>query len=145
MPDKVKEMNAQLTEELTEMKASYPLYNPNFSGELPKKEFAPEVKLHKIKDGVVKVVYETHGAKVTQANLIYSTYGKDAGYQEWFASPMNIKESGPSVNASLPEGTKYFFVNLIDENNFLVSYPEVGTIVDRVKKSSYSDKAIKVQ
>jgi len=134
MPEKVQKMNQQLTNELVEMKASYPSYNPHYTGELPHKELTPTIESHKLKKDELKVFYKENGAKISQANLIYSTFGKDAGYQEWFTTPMKIKEEGPSASVKIPEGTKFFFVNLIDENNFLVSYPEVGTIKDKGKK-----------
>jgi len=79
---------------------------------------------------------------VKQATLIYTTQNQNVGYHEWFPVEMLIADN--SAVAELPKGTKHFFVNLIDENDFLVCYPEIG---DRIKgkKFSYVDKAIPVK
>ncbi|MGJ8671806.1 sulfatase [Rubritalea sp.] len=132
MPEKVQAMDAKLTAQLTEMKASYPHYNPESSNELPHQASVPTVLKHKLDGKVLTVDFKENGAKVTKANLIYTTQEKNAGYQEWFPVPMKL--SGSTATVKLPKGAKYLYVNLIDENNFLVSYP----------KSSSSDKAGKV-
>ncbi|MDF1756003.1 MAG: sulfatase [Verrucomicrobiales bacterium] len=145
MPEKTKSLDELLSRQLADMKASYPSYNPDAVQDLPGKDLVPGIVSHKLRGDQLKVFYRDNGAKLAEANLIYSTHDSKSAYQEWFSIPMSIKESGPSVTAMLPEGTKYCFVNLIDENNFLVSYPEVGTIKGRKKKSSFSDKAIKIE
>ena len=58
MPEKTAAMNQQLTDILTEMKASYPYYNPNFSGDLPGKEKVCVVLSHKQYAGNVEFKYK---------------------------------------------------------------------------------------
>jgi hypothetical protein len=48
-------------------------------------------------------------------------------YEEWFRQPATLL-SDLKVAAQLPAGTTLYFINLIDANNFLRSYPEVMDI-----------------
>lgn len=124
MPDITKEMNNKLTSILTEMKASYPSYNPNYEGEMEHKETVPNIiSASKNNNNQVTFKYKENGAKVVQANLIYSTNGGHR-YEEWFKKDAQIN-SDYSVTTTLPKGTTHYIINLIDEHNFLVSYPEI--------------------
>ena len=136
MPDKTAEMNAELTKRLTEMKASYPSYNPDFTGDLPNKDAVPTVVSHQQTGRTAKFVINETGAKVARAGLIYTTNGGDR-YEEWFRMPAEIF-SQSIVKARLPKGTTHYYLNLIDENNFLRCYPEVNS----KKKGSFTDSAI---
>jgi len=50
------------------------------------------------------------------------------------------------LTAELPEGTTHYLFNLIDENNFLLSYPELDdTDTARKKKRKFSSYAISVK
>jgi uncharacterized sulfatase len=133
MPLKAHAMDAEMSERLAEMKASYPYYNPYFKSALPNKEKVPSV-LSYSKDGhVVEFIYQENGAKVTRAQLIYTLNGGDFG-EEWFREPATLLP-GKKISATLPEGTTHYVINLIDENNFLVSYPDVEKAT-RTKKAS---------
>ena len=123
MPEKTAAMNQQLTDILTEMKASYPYFNPNFSGDLPGKEKVCVVLSHKQYAGNDEFKYKENGAKVVRADLIYTLNGGQR-YEEWFRKQAKLMP-GMKVVANLPKGTTHFFLNLIDENNFLRSYPEI--------------------
>ncbi|MDW5289686.1 sulfatase [Formosa sp. PL04] len=123
LPEKTQELNNKLTEMLTEMKASYPYYNPGFSRGLPFKENIPTVISDKKKGSEVTVVFKENGAKVVNANLIYTLNGGDR-YEEWYQTPAEVNVG--EVNATLPKGTTHYVINLIDENNYLVSYPKMG-------------------
>ena len=46
LPEKARELNARLTEMLTEMNATYPSYNPHYSAKLEHKEKVPVVTAH---------------------------------------------------------------------------------------------------
>ena len=127
-------MNEQLTEVLTEMKASYPYYNPDYMRALPNKEKVCTVLSHEQKGNLVEFAYQENGAKVVRANLIY-TFNGGKQYEEWFRKPATLL-AGKKVSAQLPKGTTHYLINLIDENNFLKSYPEV-------EKSNYSKTALK--
>lgn len=123
MPEKTKAMNAQLTEILAEMKASFPYYNPHCK-KLPKRVKVPTVISNSRAGDKVEFTYKENGAKVVRANLIYTKNGGDP-YEEWFREPATLLPGG-KASAKLPKGTTHYLINLIDENNFLVSYPEIS-------------------
>jgi arylsulfatase A-like enzyme len=133
MPEKTQQLNQKLTKMLAEMKASYPLYNPDCNGPLPNKEKACSVLAHQQSGGVVEFAVQENGASVARADLLYTLNGGDR-YEEWFRTPAAVL-SAKKVSADLPEGTTHYFINVVDENNFLRSYPEVG-------KKPYSKTAI---
>ena len=116
-------MNERLSAILTEMKASYPYNNPAFRGVGPKGKLVPTVTAHEQDDRRVKFTFQENGAKVVRANLIYSQNG-NARHEEWFRILATLAGSN-TVTAELPEGTTHYIINLIDENDFLVSYPDV--------------------
>ena len=142
MPELTRELNEQLTEQLTEMKASYPYYNPNYIEEMPNKERVPKVTSNSIDGNKVTFSYKENSAKVVKANLLYTLNGGKR-YEEWFQASANLSGNN-TVEAMLPAGTTHYFINLIDENNFLVSYPKIK---DRKKtkknKGKYSIDALK--
>ena len=140
MPDKVKEMDDKLTAALTEMKASYPYYNPNHPKGLPNQGKVCKVLSHKRKGNTASFTYQKNGAEVLCANLLYTMNGGDKS-EEWFRIPAKLTSEGV-VTAKLPEGTTHYLINLIDENNFLRSYPEVTRIKDG---KNYSEQAIAKQ
>ena len=123
MAEKAQSMNQKLTEALIGMKASYPYYNPHYKNPLPGKEKVPVVLYHKQQGSVVECRYRENGAKVIRANLLYTLNGGEPA-EEWFRMPAEVM-SGMKVRASLPKGTSHYLINLIDENNFLVSYPDM--------------------
>ncbi len=127
-------MNERLSEILTEMKASYPCNNPAFRGVGAEGKLVPTVTTHEQHARRVKFTFQEHGAKVVRANLIYSQNG-NAGDEEWFRIPATLA-NGNTVTAELPDGTTHYIINLIDENNFLVSYPDVpgGNHMNRTKE-----------
>ena len=142
MPQEAAAMNQRLTDMLTEMKASYPYYNPAFKGVLPHKEKVPSVLSHRQNGNSVEFTYQENGARVVRANLIYTLNG-GARYEEWFRAPAEVF-SGRKVSAQLPKGTTHYFINLIDENRFLVSYPEALDMVTKGKtRKPYSSTALK--
>ena len=126
MPEKTAAMNANLTEVLAEMKASFPYNNPNCQ-RLPKRKNVPTVVSNSKKGDAVVFTYKENGAKVVRANLLYTTNGGDH-YEEWFRNRATLL-SGGKVSAQLPKGTTHYLINLIDDNNFLVSYPKMTTKV----------------
>ena len=139
MPAKTAAMNKRLTEILTEMKASYPYYNPHYKNDLPNKEKVCTVLAQRQRGNTVEFIYEENGAKVVRANLLYTLNGGQR-YEEWFRQPAKLL-AGKKVSALLPKGATHYFINLIDENNFLRSYPEVKL---ENPKSKYSQSALTV-
>ncbi len=139
MPELTAKMHAQLTEALTQMNASYPYYNPNCAGPLPNKEKVCTVISHQRRGRRVSFTYREDGARVTQAYLIYTLNG-GRQYEEWFRMPATLHENG-TATAELPEGTTHYYLNLVDENQFLRSYPEVA---GNRKSKSYAATALSV-
>lgn len=137
LPRKVQEMNNELTKRLTEMNASYPYYNSKFAGNLPHKENIPEVISHDKKGKKVIFSFKENGAKVIKSQLIYTFNGGDK-YEEWFQKDVEV--NGNSVKTTLPKGTTHYVLNVIDENNFLVSYPDMG---GHERKKKFATLAIK--
>lgn len=121
MPDRAKDLLEKLTESLTEMKASYPCYNPHYEGELMNKDSIPQMVAVTEKEQIVTAKFVENGAKVVSAQLIYTLNGGDK-YEEWFRAEMS-RASANSYEIKLPEGTTHYVVNLVDENQFLVSFP----------------------
>ena len=142
MPEKVKSMDAELSQILTEMKADLPSYNPKTNSDLPYKNLVPKLLEHKQVGDAVTFTFKENGAKVVRAELIYSQNGGDR-YEEWFKMEAKL-EGGNKAHVQLPKGTTHYLINLIDEHNFLVSYPEMEDYRERSKsKAQYSASAIK--
>ena len=128
------------------MKASYPYYNPYYKGDLLHKETVPAVTDNSRNGNKVNFTFKENGAKVVKANLIYSLNG-GARYEEWFQTTAVVK-SNTTVEATLPEGTTHYIINLIDENNFLVSFPEMLSNSEMKKakrKAKFSQKALRAK
>jgi uncharacterized sulfatase len=139
MPEKAQAMYQELVATLTEMKASYPSYNPNTINDLPHKLEVPTVLETRVKGNQVAALFKENGAKVVHADLIYTLNGGER-YEEWFRTPATVNSNG-WVTAELPAGTTHYIFNLIDENNFLVSYPDLSEMIG---KTGYADLALKV-
>ena len=123
MPELTQKLDNQLTEMLTEMKASYPYNNPHYKKGMPNQEKVPVVTDNSKEGNKVTFTFKENGAKVIKANLLYTPNGGTRG-EEWFRLPATLT-SNTTATATLPEGATHYLVNLIDENNFLVSYPEL--------------------
>jgi len=144
MPEKAKEMNQRLSEILSEMKASYPYYNPQFQGQFKGKDDVPTIHSHEQVGESVVFTYDTHGAEVLRANLIYTLNGGRES-EEWYRAPAELLANN-KVSAMLPSGTTHYFINLIDSNNFLVSYPQpIDMLTKNKTRADYSDRALEAQ
>ena len=143
MPEKVEAMAAELHQSLAEMKASTPYYNPYFGGELPHKEKAPIALKASQNGNSAKLSYKENGAKLVRADLIY-TLNAGHKYEEWFRQQASIDHDGKIVTAKLPQGTTHYFINLIDENKYLVSHPKIEDVRTRGKKQP-SEYALSVK
>jgi hypothetical protein len=139
MPAKAKEMNLLLDQRLEKLNAGFPFLNPNAKGAIADKSKIPTVVNHG-KDGKgVWLEYKNNGAKVVKAELIYTTNGGILG-EIWF--PIDMEHKGDKVCVKLPKGTTHYVFNLVDENNFLISYPEIGYLKTT---KVFSDTAIAVE
>lgn len=123
LPGKKEAMAKALVSALGEMNTTFPYYNPSSGGALPGKKKVPTLVSHKRSENTVQFTYKENGAKVIRADLIYTLDGNNRD-EEWFRDLATVNSSS-IVSAELPKGTTHYFINLIDENNFLVSYPEV--------------------
>lgn len=142
MPEKVAAMNQKLTEMLIDMKASYPYYNPQ-NLDLPGRLSVCTIQSHTVTGNTVEFIFKEKGAKVIQADLIYTLNGGEK-YEEWFRAPVRIKSS-TTATVELPARTTHYYLNLVDENNFLVSYPEVKASNGEFTKSALSTKQAAVK
>jgi arylsulfatase A-like enzyme len=123
MPEKTKEMDHLLEVRLEKLNARYPFLNPTSKAPLPNKAKIPTVVKHGIDGKKVWLKYKNNGAKVVKAELIYTTNGGIPG-EIWF--PVTMKLTDDKVSVTLPKGTTHYVFNLIDENNFLIGYPDAG-------------------
>ena len=137
-PELTKKLNQRLSSILKEMDASFPYYNPQASRVGPEKKLVPVVKSHQQTSNTVKFTFTQNGAKVIRANLIYSLNGGER-YEEWFLIKDGVQKNN-EISFSLPKGTTHYFLNLIDENNFLISYPQTP---DYAELSKTKDKFAK--
>lgn len=137
-PELTQSMNKKLTAALTEMNASYPYYNPACATPLPNQENVCTVESHQRQGRQVSVTYQENGAQVTHADLIYTLSGGEQ-YEEWFRTPATLAANN-TVTAKLPAGTTHYYLNLIDENQFLRSYPDVVE-----KRKSFIGTALRTQ
>ena len=145
MPEKSQAMRAALFAELAAMDASLPYLNPNTPLWLPNQEKVC-TPLKATRDGsIVSVSFQENGAKVVKGYLIVTMNGGDERYEEWFRKEAILHADG-TLTAEVPEGTTHYLFNLIDENNFLLSYPELDdTDTARKKKRKFSSYAISVK
>ncbi|MEM6516542.1 MAG: sulfatase-like hydrolase/transferase [Bacteroidota bacterium] len=123
LPELRAEMNDKLTTLLTEMNASYPSFNPLVNTNV-NNELIPTNLMHSVSDNNVTFTFQENGAEVVHANLIYTLNGGET-YEEWFSLPLAITPEINIITTELPIGTTHYILNLIDENDFLVSFPEV--------------------
>ena len=134
MPEKAKQLNQLLDRFLSETDASPPLLNPVCKRPIPGGDRAPAA-LENGRDGnKVWITFRENGSKVVKANLIWTDNGGDR-YEEWYRNEATI--IGNRIEATLPEKTTHYVFNLIDEKQFLVSYPEM-----KDKDGAYSTRAL---
>jgi arylsulfatase A-like enzyme len=127
-PEKAAELDTRLTEILTEMKASLPYWNPTCKKTpVTNHKKVPAVTGHTVDGHTVTATFKENGARVVRADLIYaiSSAGKRGqASQEWFRAFAEI-ENG-QLKGTLPPEATHIYINLIDENNFMVNYPQSG-------------------
>ena len=138
MPEKVSHLDSLLSEKLTTMQASPPFLNPDFKPSLPNSEKVCLITDQGRDENLVWVKFSENGAKVIKAQLIYTDNGGEK-YEEWYRSPAKLV-AGHKAEAELPKGTTHYVWNLIDENHFLVSHPQMRT--EKESKEPYSKQAI---
>ncbi|MDB9741406.1 sulfatase [Akkermansiaceae bacterium] len=135
-------LKSELEQRLIEMKASYPYYNPNRTRKLKFSENIPTVESYQIEGNQLTIQFKEHGAKVTTASLLYTLNGQQI-YEEWFKAEADTV-TDDTCFFTIPAGSTHLFVNLVDSNNFLVTYPQLPNSSKITKKYHYSTDAIKM-
>jgi len=125
LPEQAAAMNARLTEMLTEMNASLPYWNPESRTPSANQKKVPAITGHSVDGHTVTATYKENGARVVRADVIYAinvplTSGQEI--REWFRMAAGIDNG--VVKATAPPEATHAYINLIDENNFLVSHPK---------------------
>jgi uncharacterized sulfatase len=137
MPEKAAALNARLSDIFTEMKASLPYLNPDCKFPLPNQKHVPTVTGHKVDGQTVTASYQENGARVVRADVIYAIHPGEKT-EEWFRAFGEIDNG--VVKATLPPEATHAYINLVDENNFLVSHPKPVPAAD--KGNTYANTAI---
>ena len=139
LPEKAEEMDRILYERLNGMQASFPFLNPHCSSDIPHKDAVCIVTEHGKTGNDVWVKYEENGNKVKASYLLYTLNGGEQ-YEEWYRNDA-ILDQDHVAHAALPEGTTHYLFNLVDEHQFMVSYPRMGGKND-YKRGIYSVNAL---
>ena len=144
-PEKAEALRKKLFSQLSEMNASFPFLNPSYKGTLPKKEMICVPHKQGRRGREVWAEFKTKGSKVSHAQIAYTLNG-GLKSEEWYITKAKVK--GNKVTGNLPLNTTHYVFNLIDEHNFLVSYPEMPDMLsagNRKGKIPYSQNAFKVK
>jgi arylsulfatase A-like enzyme len=129
-PELAKSMKLELLAFLKEMNAGMTNYNPTCTKvKMPGAGKFVSVIDQQRTNRRVRLRYEENGAKLFSAKVIYSLNG-DSEDSEWF--PLEAKmipasgKNPAKVEATLPPKTTHYVYNLVDENNFMVSFPQLN-------------------
>ena len=145
MPGKVEAMSKELYSRLNAMNASYPFKNPRYKGSLEGKDLVCKGISTGKNGNRVWAEYESGGAEVVKGFLVYTLNGGQKS-EEWYIKKASLQ--GSRVESELPDNSTHYVFNFIDENNFLVSYPEMPDLLEVGKlkgKNPFSKAAIKSQ
>ena len=142
MPEKSAQMNRLLQNQLDEVDADTPYKNPYFRALPEALKKVPTVINTNQNNQVVSLNYKKQGNTVKKAYLMYTLNGGQKS-EEWYRMEAKL-ENNSKVIAHLPKGTTHYIFNLIDDENYLVSFPRMGQVGD-FKNGHYSIKALKVK
>ena len=143
-PDKAEGLRKKLFEKLSAMKASYPFLNPHCKNTLPHKEKVCIPVSEGRKGNQVWASFKTQGARVVRGQIVYTLNGGQKS-EEWYFVPAQVQDS--KITGKIPSKATHYLFNFIDENNFLVSYPDMQDILSggqRKGKIPYSQKAFRL-
>jgi arylsulfatase A-like enzyme len=129
-PEIAESMKQELLAFLKEMNAGMTNYNPSCTKvKMPGAGKFVSVIDQQITNRRVRLRYQENGAKLVSAKVIYSLNG-DSEDSEWFpleAKMIPVSGKNPAkVEATLPAKTTHYLYNLVDENNFMVSFPQLN-------------------
>ena len=146
MPGKVEVMSKELYRRLNAMNASYPFKNPSYKGSLEGKDLVCKGISTGKNGNRVWAEYESGGAEVVKGFFLVYTLNGGHKSEEWYIKKASLQ--GSRVESELPDNSTHYVFNFIDENNFLVSYPEMPDLLEVGKlkgKNPFSKAAIKSQ
>ena len=142
MPERVEAMSKELFRRLDAMNASYPYFNPFYKGSIDGKDQICVVVKQGQKENEVWAEFKENGSKVKKAQILYTLNGGERS-EEWYVGQALV--SGNKVTAKLPKESTHYFFNLVDEKNFLVSFPVPMDMLSAGKtrpKGLYSQDAL---
>jgi arylsulfatase A-like enzyme len=129
-PEIAESMKQELLAFLKQMNAGMTNYNPSCTKvKMPGAGKFVSVIDQQRTNRRVSLRYQENGAKLVSAKVIYSLNG-DSKDSEWF--PLEAKmipasgKNPAKVEATLPPKTTHYVYNLVDENNFMVSFPQLN-------------------
>ncbi len=132
-PEKTQELATELHQRLQDADAIPAYLNPRCPAPLPHQEEVAKILETGQEGRTVWAQCAPDTARVTKARLHYTLNGGAGLHREdWFIAPATFTADG-RVTATLPEGTTHYVFNIIDENNFLISYPDLGARIDPKK------------
>ena len=135
LPAKTAALNTELSQAIKQMGGREPYFNPTASG-LPKSDRAPHILGHEQAGNMLVVSYRKNGADVTYADLIYTP---NEG-REWLLASGKVLSD--EIVYKLPSGTTHYYINLIDENNFLTIYPPIDDATLKKENLSLVEAAL---
>ncbi|NIY15903.1 MAG: sulfatase-like hydrolase/transferase, partial [Nitrospinaceae bacterium] len=136
MPALTAELNARLSEMVDEMGGRIPYGNPATRHAIPNKEKVPTVTGHAKKGNTLVANYRNNGTDVVHADLIYTP---NEG-REWLRVPGWVAGDNTAV-FDFPKGATHYFINLVDENNFLVIDPPIDRAALDKNKPNFTEAA----
>ncbi len=137
MPEKTAALDARLTAIVDQMGGRRPYFNPQWTGQIPHKDQVPTIVGHQQNGRTLQVTYRNHGARIVHPDLIYTP--NDG--REWRRTSGRLAGED-QVIFTLPKWTTHYFVNLVDENNFLVIYPPINRPQMKQENLEFQDVAI---
>ncbi len=143
MPEKAEQMRKELFRRLDAMEASYPYRNPHFKHPLPHKDKVCQALENGREGAKVWARFKERGSKVVSGQIVYTLNGGHKS-EEWYIAPARVE--GDRLIGALPKGATHYVFNLVDEHNFLVSYPDMPDMMSGGNgrgKAKYSAKALK--
>lgn len=142
MPSKAKFMDEKLMADLKAMGASFPYYNPQANFFKNRVGDFCEVLDNGKQKSKVWITYKENKNKVVRGIILYTLNGNQKN-EEWYQMEAQIVSDG-RVEAQLPKGTTHYIFGLIDNEEFLTNYPDMGRLVDYVK-GNYAINALSAE
>lgn len=138
----VRKMGVTLNRELAEMKAQTPYKNPLCTFYKSKKYVPCTVTGENINGQKVELKFKQGQNPVKKVLLLYTKNGNKK-HEEWFEMHAKVNADGSAV-ATLPKGTTHYVWSIVDKEDFLINYPNMGDL-RKYKKGNYAVKALSVK